>query len=211
MRVPTMAHVGGLLLLAGMGAAPASSQTGLEFRIDPEAPGSVAFTSTAQIEVVTGATTSIDGFAWVVGPVEPGTPGDGSRLHFEVDLASIRTGISLRDRHMRDNYLETDEYPWAVLDAAIGSIEAQAEGLVVSADGTFSVHGVQQPMSVRCPVAPIGAGFDVRCTFAVELADHGIRIPRVMFMKLAETVTVEVRFRLAPVGQGDPNPEVRTP
>ena len=34
----------------------------------------------------------------------------------------------------------------------------------------------------------------VTCRFPVLLGDHGIEIPRVMFMKLAEEVVVEVDF-----------------
>ena len=191
----------GPALLLALATVPhaVEAQSGTEYHVDTDAPRSVTFTSTAQIEVVTGSTDAIDGFAWIVGPVAPGTPGQGSRLRFEVDLASIRTGIALRDRHMRDNYLETDAHPWAVLDAAITGIDAEGDALAVEADGTFEVHGVERPTAVRCGATPVGESFDVACAFDVALADHDIRIPRVMFLKLAETVRVEVAFRLAPV------------
>src|SRR5262245_18665278 len=33
-----------------------------------------------------------------------------------VDLGSLETGIALRDRHMKENYLQVDRYPKAVLN-----------------------------------------------------------------------------------------------
>ena len=41
---------------------------------------------------------------------------DGSVVKFTVPLASLETGIGLRDRHMREKYLQVDKYPDAVLE-----------------------------------------------------------------------------------------------
>jgi hypothetical protein len=38
----------------------------------------------------------------------------------------------------------------------------------------------------------------VSCAFVVNLTDHDIEIPKVMFLKLAEDIRVEVDFRVAP-------------
>jgi polyisoprenoid-binding protein YceI len=34
-------------------------------------------------------------------------------LDFYIDLNPLKTGIGLRDKHMRENYLETKEFPFA--------------------------------------------------------------------------------------------------
>ena len=47
---------------------------------------------------------------------------DGSFVaeNVEVDLNSLQTGISLRDDHMKEKYLDTKTYPKATLKKAIG-------------------------------------------------------------------------------------------
>src|SRR5678815_2540115 len=41
---------------------------------------------------------------------------DGTTLRVIVPLAGLQTGIALRDRHMREKYLEVEKYPDAVLE-----------------------------------------------------------------------------------------------
>src|SRR5678815_69343 len=41
---------------------------------------------------------------------------DGTTLRVTVPLASLQTGIGLRDKHMREKYLEVQKYPDAVLE-----------------------------------------------------------------------------------------------
>ncbi len=47
---------------------------------------------------------------------------DGSFVaeNIEVDLNSLQTGISMRDSHMKEKYLDTKTYPKAILKKAIG-------------------------------------------------------------------------------------------
>lgn len=40
--------------------------------------------------------------------------------NIEVDLNSLQTGISMRDSHMKEKYLDTKTYPKAILKKAIG-------------------------------------------------------------------------------------------
>ena len=41
---------------------------------------------------------------------------DGTTLKITVPLAGLQTGIGLRDKHMREKYLQVDKYPDAVLE-----------------------------------------------------------------------------------------------
>ena len=100
---------------------------------------------------------------------------------------------------MRDNYLEVEAYPYATFDAGVDRIEAAGDGgLRVLATGAFTAHGVSRERTLACGARPDGDGYQVRCAFPVRLQDHDIEIPRIMFMKLAPEVRLELEFRLRP-------------
>src|SRR5215472_13064147 len=48
---------------------------------------------------------------------------DGTTLKVTVPLASLQTGIGLRDRHMREKYLQVDKFPDAVLQVPWASVK----------------------------------------------------------------------------------------
>jgi hypothetical protein len=57
---------------------------------------------------------------------------------------------------------------------------------------------VEQPRTLECEAAQDGDGWQVNCDFTVNLTDHGITIPKIMFLKLAEDIRVEIDMRLRP-------------
>lgn len=171
-----------------------------EYQVDLDAQNTVRFVSRAAIEEFEGVTDRIDGFVLLATErLEPGLDGDGTELYFEVDLASLDTGIKLRNRHMRDNYLEVRKYPYATLEGRLGSVQAMGGGSFrVALVGTFTIHGVSRRTSVPCEAVEAGAGYRVRCTWELLLSDYDIEIPKIMFMKLANEIRMELDFVLEP-------------
>ncbi len=174
-----------------------------ELDVDPSAERVVRFISRTQVDEFDGVTDHIDGYVQLNGqPLSTSTGGEGTELYLEVDLASIDTGIGLRNRHMRDNYLDVKKYPYAAFKGSIASVRQGANGaLQVTASGTFSVHGVSHDRQIDCDVTPAGAGYHAHCSFPVLLSDHDIEIPKVMFLKLANEIRVEVDFNVSPAGK----------
>lgn len=176
--------------------APCGAQ---EFHVDTGAENRVTFRSRAAIEEFEGVTNRIDGYVLLDGDgVRPGTTFAGARLYFEVDLASLDTGIGLRNRHMRENYLEVEDHPYATFGGTVDAIVVDGAGFRVTSQGTFAVHGVEQSRSLECGIRSDGDGWRVSCSFQVNLTDHDIEIPKIMFLKLAEDIGLELDFRLRP-------------
>jgi polyisoprenoid-binding protein YceI len=173
-----------------------------ELHVDPSAPTVVRFVSHTQVDEFEGVTEKIDGYALLDGqPLSTSTRADRTELYFEVDLASIDTGIGLRNRHMRDNYLEVQKYPYATFKGRLAHVDAEEHGGVhVTAVGTFSVHGVSAEREIPCEVTSNGDAYRTQCSFPVLLSDHHIDIPRVMFLKLANEIELHVEFTLSPAG-----------
>lgn len=192
------------LLLAAGSLLPSHAQAQL-YRVDLARENRVRFLSDAPLEDFEGVTHRIDGFVRLQGEGLGGAADlAASEFHFEVDLASLDTGIGLRNRHMRDNYLETKRFPFAAFTGRIEALEPAAPGgFRVVAVGGLAIHGVERSRQIECRVDPAGTAsatesedLRVRCSFPVALPDHQIPIPRLMFMRIDEVMELEVDFYL---------------
>ena len=189
----------GLLASALLACSPTVA-VGQEFHVDLDAENSVRFISQAPIEEVVGVTDRIDGYILLNVPrLEAGSATEGTQLYLEVDLASLDTGLGLRNRHMREYYLEVEEFPYAFFNATIERVEATAAGVFrVMASGVMNIHGVERSVDIPCDVVERGEGYRVQCVFNLLLSDFDIEIPKIMFLKLADEVRLELDFTVRP-------------
>lgn len=160
--------------------------------------GQVTFRSEAPMESFEGTTEAISGRL----AFDPNDLAAGIRCGFSVDLATLDTGIELRNSHMRDNHLQTDQYPKATFRShrATGTLTESGGSIVVS--GTFKIHGVEREMDVPVEVTSNADGsLSVVARFGVKLSDHEIPRPKFLFVKLADEQAVTVSFVASPVSR----------
>ncbi len=86
----------------------------------------------------------------------------------KVDLASLSTGIKLRDDHMKDKYLEVQKHPTA--DLTVGECQ-NGKG-----KGKLKVRGVEKEVTGTC----VAQGKNVEAKFEISLADFKIEGIRYM-------------------------------
>ena len=189
-----------LLLAYGLLLCWSKGVAGQEYHVDRDADNRVRFISQAPVEEVEGVTDRIDGYVLLSGPrLEEGSAAEGTQLYLEVDLASLDTDLGLRNRHMRNHYLEVEEFPYATFDAVIESIDPASDGsFQITAHGVMDIHGVSREMRIPCDVSTRGEGYWVRCAFNVLLSDFDIEIPKLMFLKLADEIRLELDFAVRP-------------
>jgi len=168
-----------------------------EWHIDPKASNRVIFISKAPLEEFEGVTSQIDGYLYWKGD---SILADNS-FYFEVDLNSLDTGIGLRNRHMRENFLETDRWPVAkyqgkmVSLTPIGSVNNKEYRVLT--EGNFFVHGVERPIQVEVVLRFLNDNnLYVKGEFQLHLTDYRIKIPRVVFFKLSEIIRIRVNLYL---------------
>jgi len=102
----------------------------------------------------------------------------------------------LMQEHFNENYMESDKYPKATFKGKINEkIDfTKAGNYDVSATGDFTVHGVTKPRTIKGKLT-VGSGtMSLLTDFDVNLADHKIEIPKIVFMKIAQTITVKNKY-----------------
>lgn len=169
-----------------------------EYHVDTTGVNDVRFYSDAPIEDFEGATHLIDGYVfWRGDSLVAGDGPEGSEVYFEVPLAALRTGIDLRDRHMRENYLHTDRHPYVSFKGAIDRVERKTgDTLHVVTSGKLDLHGHQKDYVIDCVVSGSGDTFQVSTGFDIKLTDFEIEVPSLMFLKINEIIQVKVGFHV---------------
>ena len=105
---------------------------------------------------------------------------------------------SLMQEHFNENYIESEKYPYAILDAVIvENMDFAKNGVYdVTLRGSFEVHGVKQERDIKGKLTiQDGAPSAATAEFEVKLVDHKIKIPTAVVVKIAEVVKVDVAFK----------------
>jgi polyisoprenoid-binding protein YceI len=126
---------------------------------------------------------------------------DGSKVSgvVSLELASLDTGINLRNRHMKDNYLEVAKYPRADLSLTRLALpdpppSGEFEADNVAFAGDLSLHGVHRPVTGLAHIRRKAELLDVTASFEINTNEFGIETPAYMGVTVAEKVKVKVRF-----------------
>lgn len=100
-----------------------------------------------------------------------------------VELKDFKTGISLRDEHMRDKYLEVAKFPLATLKLKSVTGETWT--------GDLTLKGVTKPVSGKVSADKIA-------TFKVNLEEYPIGVPSYLGVTVAKEVEVVVNLKATP-------------
>ena len=168
-----------------------SALLAVEYHVLPSEKNLVKFISDAPIEDFEGITHAIDGYIYW----EDDDMLKNSEVYFEVDLNSIDTGIGLRNRHMRENYLETDHFPITYFKGKIiKAVQTNENEFEVLVQGKMFIHGVERLKSIKGTMQAVGDTYRIQSAFDVKLSDYKIAIPSIMFYKIDETMKLVVDF-----------------
>jgi predicted outer membrane repeat protein len=115
---------------------------------------------------------------------------DGANVVVSVPLSNVDTGISLRNKHMKEKYLEVDKYPNAELTVARASVK-EGSG---TAQGTLKIHGQTKPVSFSYNASKNGSAFAVTGSMRVNIKDYGIDVPSYLGVTVKPDVDVAVKF-----------------
>jgi polyisoprenoid-binding protein YceI len=119
-----------------------------------------------------------------------------------VDLASLGTGLDLRDEHMRsEGWLNVAKYPTAVFEATSIKNTGGKNFLVT---GNFTLHGVTKSFSVKATANYVaesektkanrfnGDVIQIKTKFTIKASDYGIKIPAMAADKVSNSLTIGI-------------------
>jgi hypothetical protein len=119
----------------------------------------------------------------------------------ECPMGTFVTGIDLRDKHMKEKYLEVEKYPKAVAELQpIAVDQATGKWADVPFKAWLTLHGVRKEVSGVFTVNPdTDHSARVEASFGLKISDFGISLPSYAGITVAEDVVVTVHFHAEPV------------
>ena len=101
---------------------------------------------------------------------------------------------AVQKEHFNEKYLESERYPEAFFNGKIiEEIDFEKDGTAnIRAKGKLSIHGIEQERIIKATITIHGAMMHISSHFTVLLADHNIKVPRVVHEKIATEISVEI-------------------
>lgn len=115
-----------------------------------------------------------------------------------VDMSKLETGIGLRDRHMKDNYLEVEKFKTAKLtlkDVKVPKAVIENGG-EVKCKGNLDLHGKQQDVDVAMKLEKKDTVLGATSKFTIKLSDFAISVPKYAGITVADEVTVTTETKI---------------
>ncbi|WP_394849935.1 YceI family protein [Pendulispora brunnea] len=127
---------------------------------------------------------------------ELNTDGDDKVIKVIVPLGNMTTGISLRDKHMREKYLQVGTYPNATFEVQRANIKFPAASGETSGDaqGTLTIHGQSKPTTAKYTARKNGDVYAVKGTMHVNIKDFGIEVPSYLGVTVKPDIDIDVQF-----------------
>lgn len=164
-----------------------------EYQVDKKSKNLVRFISETPVEDFDGKTNKIDGYLISDGIDKM----QGAEFYFELDLGSFDTGIGLRNRHMREDYLETKEFPFSTFKGNITETERISDTEYnVKVSGKLLLHGVTKDITIGAKIYKLSDGFKLKSDFEVKLTDYNIKVPKFMFVRISDEIKLYLDFNV---------------
>lgn len=147
--------------------------------------GLVSFTSDAPLEMIKAESEGLKGI------VDP----DKNTFAFQVNTNTL-TGFNspLQQEHFYENYIETEKFPTASFSGKIiEQVDFEIAGTqTIRAKGILEIHGVKNERIIKVDIETGNQAIIAKSTFYVNLDDHNISIPKLVYQKIAEEIKVDI-------------------
>jgi YceI-like domain len=171
-----------LLLIMAYAVFGTADQTGPVYLISKS---QVQFRSEAPLELINAGSNKLKG------ALDPAA----RSFAFTIDMASFDGFNSpLQKEHFTENYIESKKYPKATFSGRIiEEDDFTKDGIyTLRAKGKLNIHGVERERIIKGDLTVKKGVIQVKSNFTVQLADHGIKIPRIVYEKLASEIKITI-------------------
>lgn len=112
-------------------------------------------------------------------------------------MRGFRFKVALMEEHFNENYMESDKYPKATFKGKILGFDWNGIGSTskeFKMKGLLEVHGKSKEITTSVFLRKVDGGLEIISNFNVNFKDFDIDIPKVISMKVAETVNIKTNF-----------------
>lgn len=105
----------------------------------------------------------------------------------------------LMQEHFNENYMESEKFPAGSFKGKIVEVVdfTKNGSYDVTARGFLTLHGIAQPRDLKGKLTIDNQKISLSCNFDVKLVDHKIDVPKLVFAKIAEVITVKSKYTFA--------------
>jgi len=123
-----------------------------------------------------------------------------NKVYFKVPIRSFEFEKSLMQEHFNENYLESSKYPNAEFNGTIKEpVDLSRDGTYpVTVQGDLTIHNVRKSYTVKGEMKVRGGEITAHAVFPVHVADHQIKVPRLVIKNIAEIVEVTINATYRP-------------
>ena len=134
----------------------------------------------------------------VSGDVTPDGDQSGAvRGTLQVDLQTLETGIGIRDRHMKNNYLEVEKGA-GFSTATIDDIRVEKLDGKSTFTGVLTLHGQKKKISGAADLQQRDGRIKVQAQFALKVSDFEIPAPTYLGVGVRDEIQIKVSLMATP-------------
>lgn len=152
--------------------------------------GTATFFSEAPLENIDATSSSVNSFINT----------SNGEIVFIIPITSFKFQKSLMQEHFNENYMESGTYKNAQYKGKINEpVDFTKDGTYnVSSTGLLTIHGVEKERTIYGSIAVKDGQAKLDSKFKVKLADHDVKIPKVVTENIAEEVEVTLAATYVP-------------
>lgn len=148
--------------------------------------GSIYFVSDAPLELIEAKSVKLQGII------------DGTKktFAFSIPISSFEGFNSpLQREHFNENYMESQDFSNATFTGKIiEKIDFTKDGKYsIRAKGKLTIHGVKQERIIKSQIEIKKGKLFVNSNFTVLLDEHKIRVPKIVYQKIAKEIKVNIK------------------
>lgn len=119
-----------------------------------------------------------------------------NEIAVSMKMSAFEFPNKLMQEHFNENYMESEKYPMGTFKGKIiEPIDYTKNGTYdVTTKGQFTIHGVSVPREMKGKLTIENQKISLISNFDVKLADHKIDIPKIVFAKIAEVISVKTKY-----------------
>ncbi|WP_291122449.1 YceI family protein [Flavobacterium sp. UBA6046] len=112
-------------------------------------------------------------------------------------IKDFHVKIAIMEDHFNEYYLESDHYPKATFKGRILGFNWNIIGTSpkeFKMKGKLEIHGKSKEITTIVFLRKVEDGLEIISNFDINIKDFNIEVPKVLSMKVAETVNVKTEF-----------------